>query len=329
MAGDDTTGTQIRSRSDKIVSLPMFFDVTEEGLDEDDILTESLASMRMIMPGAFDVTAAEGLTVTALAATSAEGGGTVGRSLVTQRMDEETLATSFVNQGELRPWASACGARSRRRSRTARLRRRPPRARDAGGSGSVRGHLAASSAPFNAIVMADVDMLHENLWAQRVQSLFGGASYRSANGNAPFLVGALENLSGSDDLISLRAAKPTDDRSFARRSWSARPRRPSPRRSRPWSRSSPEAERKINELQAEKDPQSAYLLSPEQQAEIDRFRAQEVETRRELRKVKRDLKADIEALGTRLELLNIALIPALIIAFGAATWLLRRRSARA
>ena len=90
-----------------------------------------------------------------------------------------------------------------------------------------------------------------------------------------------------------------------------------------------EAERKINELQAEKDPQSAYLLSPEQQAEIDRFRAQEVETRRELRKVKRDLKADIEALGTRLELLNIALIPALIIAFGAATWLLRRRSARA
>ena len=66
-------------------------------------------------------------------------------------------------------------------------------------------HLGASTAPFNAIVMADVDMLHENLWAQRVQSLFGGASYRSANGNAPFLVGALENLSGSDDLISLRS----------------------------------------------------------------------------------------------------------------------------
>lgn len=330
VAGDDTTGTQIRSRSDKIVSLPMFFDVTEEGLDEDDILTESLASMRMIMAGAFDVTAAKGLTVTALAATSAEGGGTVGRSLVTQRMDEETLAASFVNQGE----AQTLGVRLRGEIASAFPDGAPAPPPAEGEETPAdpapsEGHLTASSAPFNAIVMADVDMLHENLWAQRVQSLFGGASYRSANGNAPFLVGALENLSGSDDLISLRSRE-AYRRPFLRKEELEREAQEAfAAKEQALEQKLAEAERKINELQAEKDPQSAYLLSPEQQAEIDRFRAQEVETRRELRKVKRDLKADIEALGTRLELLNIALIPALIIAFGAATWLLRRRSARA
>ena len=142
-------------------------------------------------------------------------------------------------------------------------------------------------------------------------------------------MGALENLSGSDDLISLRSRE-AYRRPFLRKEELEREAQEAfAAKEQALEQKLAEAERKINELQAEKDPQSAYLLSPEQQAEIDRFRAQEVETRRELRKVKRDLKADIEALGTRLELLNIALIPALIIAFGAATWLLRRRSARA
>lgn len=328
VAGDESTGTQIRSRSDKIVTLPMFFDVAEDGLDDDDILTGSLTSMRMLMAGAFDVAAPEGLTATTLAATSAEGGGTVGRSLVTQRMDEETLAASFVNQGE----AQTLGVRLRGEISSAFPDGAPAPAPVDGEdapAAPAEAHLGASTAPFNAIVMADVDMLHENLWAQRVQSLFGGASYRSANGNAPFLVGALENLSGSDDLISLRSRE-AYRRPFLRKEELAREAQEAfSAKEQALEQKLAEAERKINELQAEKDPQSAYLLSPEQQAEIDRFRAQEVETRRELRKVKRDLKADIEALGTRLELLNIALIPALIIAFGAATWLLRRRSARA
>ncbi|MEC8495391.1 MAG: Gldg family protein, partial [Planctomycetota bacterium] len=330
VAGDDVTGTQIRSRTDKMVRLPMFFNVSEEGLSDDDILTEALTSMRMLMAGAFEVAAPEGLTVTTLAATSAEGGGTVGRSLVTQRMDEETLAASFVNQGT----AQTLGVRLRGEVASAFPDGAPAPAPTEGEEAPgeplpTEGHLTASSAPLNAIVMADVDMLHENLWAQRVQSLFGGVSYRSANGNAPFLVGALENLSGSDDLISLRSRE-AYRRPFLRKEELEREAQEAfAAQEQALEQKLAEAERKINELQAEKDPQSASLLSPEQQAEIDRFRVQEVETRRELRKVKRDLKADIEALGTRLELLNIALIPALIAAFGAATWLFRRRSSRA
>ena len=52
--------------------------------------------------------------------------------------------------------------------------------------------------------------------------------------------------------------------------------------------------------------QLARLLT-EQEEQIREFRAEQVETRRKLREVKRELRAEIDALGTRLKLLNIFL----------------------
>ena len=54
-----------------------------------------------------------------------------------------------------------------------------------------------------------------------------------------------------------------------------------------------EANRKLNELQQAKDPANAMILSPEQEDEIAKLRTQEVETRRKLRQVKRDLRAEM------------------------------------
>lgn len=328
IAGDDTTGTSIRTRANNIVDLPMYFDVLEGGLNDDDILTESLPNMRMVMAGAFDLATPDGLEASILAATSVEGGGTVGRSLVVQGTDQETLAASFVNLGE----AQTLAVRLRGEAKSAFPDGAPipaPAEGEEEAPAPSAEHMASSTAPFNAIVVSDVDMLHEELWARRVPSLYGGSSYRSTNGNAPFLVGALENLSGSDDLISLRSREPYRRPFLRKQELERQAQEAFAEKEESLERKLAEAERKINELQAEKDPQSAYLLSPEQQAEIDRFREQEVETRRELRKVKRDLKAEIEALGTRLELLNIALIPAIIAALALSIWLFRRGTARA
>ena len=57
------------------------------------------------------------------------------------------------------------------------------------------------------------------------------------------------------------------------------------------------------------------LLSPQQKAEIEKFRAEMLSTRKALRDVQHDLRKNIEGLGTRLRIINIGLIPALVAAF--------------
>ena len=70
------------------------------------------------------------------------------------------------------------------------------------------------------------------------------------------------------------------------------------------------------------------MLTPQQQAELERFQAERLRIRRELREVRRSLDVEIDRLGTTLKAINIALVPALL-AIGAIllAWLRRRRLA--
>ena len=72
----------------------------------------------------------------------------------------------------------------------------------------------------------------------------------------------------------------------------------------------------------------AAILSKEQQAEVDRFRKTAAEKRRELIEVRKDLRADSEALQFWIKVMNIALIPALLVLLGVSLMIYRRRSTR-
>jgi ABC-type uncharacterized transport system involved in gliding motility auxiliary subunit len=87
-----------------------------------------------------------------------------------------------------------------------------------------------------------------------------------------------------------------------------------------------ETERKLNELQSEgTDSPGLLILTSDQQAEITKFRETQAETRKKLRKVKNDLRKDIESLGSRLKFANIGLIPILILLGGIAVVTTRAR----
>jgi ABC-type uncharacterized transport system involved in gliding motility auxiliary subunit len=73
-----------------------------------------------------------------------------------------------------------------------------------------------------------------------------------------------------------------------------------------------DTEQTLTELQAAKGEGELTVISPEQQQEIQRFMDRKFEIRRELRQVQHDLQRDINSLGTRLKLINIALVPAIV-----------------
>ena len=70
-----------------------------------------------------------------------------------------------------------------------------------------------------------------------------------------------------------------------------------------------ETERRLGELQSARDDTSSLLMSPEQQAELQRFRDEQLRIRRELRAVQRDLDSSIERLGVTLKIVNIVAVP--------------------
>ena len=69
---------------------------------------------------------------------------------------------------------------------------------------SYADHRTHSSGPVNLIVVGDVDMLADHLWVQ-VQNLFGQQLTNAFASNGAFVVNALENLSGSSELIGVRS----------------------------------------------------------------------------------------------------------------------------
>ncbi|MBW7930470.1 MAG: hypothetical protein H3C57_04080, partial [Gammaproteobacteria bacterium] len=195
-----------------------------------------------------------------------------------------------------------------------------------GTPGDAPAHLGESAAPVNILVVGDTDLLSDRLWVQ-TQNFFGQLLMNPFANNGDFVMNALDNLLGSSDLIGIRA-RATFSRPFTRvqelRRAAADRFQASEERLK---QQLQDTEQKLSEIQAGRADGDAALLSPEQQAEIERFRNQRVEIRRELRQVQRNLDRDIERLGNWLKVINIGLVPLLISLISIGVLLLRRRHA--
>lgn len=184
-----------------------------------------------------------------------------------------------------------------------------------------------ATAEANIIVVADTDMLVDRMWVD-LQNFFGKrlAVPRAANG--AFVINALDNLSGSNDLISLRSrgksARPfTKVEALQREAETAFRDKEKTLQDR-----LQQTERKLAELQQQKGADGALILSEQQQQEIEQFRREMLNTRKELRNVRHELNKSIESLGAWLKFVNIALIPLLILVVATVLSIYRARRLR-
>ncbi len=175
----------------------------------------------------------------------------------------------------------------------------------------------------NLVVTADSDVFDDRFWVQ-LQQFLGQRVVVPIAGNGSFVLNMADHISGSDALLELRgrgiSKRPFEVVDAIRREAEAK--------------YLAEEQRLENDLQATEDriaqleaqkPEGTTVLSGDQEAEISRFRAQLLETRKALREVQRSLRSEIDNLGNWLAAINIALMPLLIIAFALIRVLLRRR----
>lgn len=186
-------------------------------------------------------------------------------------------------------------------------------------------HLKSSTSPVNLIVVADTDILADRFWVRMERFLDMQVPNPFAN-NGDFLINAVDNLGGNDDLISLRS-RGEYSRPFKVVAQIQREAETAYRDQEQALRATlKETETKLQALQTTQEGSGEVLLSPAQRKEIELFRGEQLKTRKQLRAVQHDLQKNIERLGTQLKFLNIGAIPLLLslFAIGAALFRMRR-----
>ena len=175
----------------------------------------------------------------------------------------------------------------------------------------VREHISGSGTIANIVVFADTDFLSDRMWVQVAQFLGRRIPQPFAN-NGDLIINALDNLSGSADLVSIRS-RGRYSRPFTRvldlqREADDRLRT---EEADLLSRLA-ETEASLADLNQVEDGEPIGQITPEIQSEIDRFNGELLETRRRLRDVQYQLTEDIERLGANLKAIDTALIPILL-----------------
>ena len=184
--------------------------------------------------------------------------------------------------------------------------------------------LKAAVKPLHLLVFADSDMLANFLWVHSM-NLFGQPIAEAWASNGDLVMNAIDNLAGSDDLISVRGkagfTRPFTRVEALRHAAEVRYRAQQQR----LQQELQQTEQQLTLLQTKRNNKSTLILTPAQQRELQHFEAERLSIRKRLRAVQAGLVRSIDELGTELKVMNIIVMPAAFALLALAGAALRRR----
>ncbi|MDH3609723.1 MAG: Gldg family protein, partial [Gammaproteobacteria bacterium] len=281
--------------------------VTKEDIDSDDVISSELEVISAGVSGF--IKAKEGADIKVIPiVTSSDDSALIDASKFRFLPDLNQLSNGFEPTGE----KYILSARVEGKLNTAFKNGRPAMSDAKKVDDSKYGeHLESTKEDANLIIVADTDMLSDRMWVQ-VQDFFGQQIFNSWANNGDLIINAVDNLTGTSDLISIRGRE-TSTRPFERvndlRLAADQKFRSTEEK---LQAQLAETEAKLVELQKARDDGDELMLSPEQEAEIEKFQQDKFKVRKELRQVRHNLDLDIEKLGSKLKFINIGLVPIII-----------------
>jgi ABC-type uncharacterized transport system involved in gliding motility auxiliary subunit len=309
VVADRTFAQRVRARSDTglaTVDFVAWLNLNKDAISRDDPAFGVLQSLILMSAGSLDRTEGSKLEMVPLV-----------RSSTDSMLIEGTKLGPFADPSALLRDFKADGAQ---RVIAARF------------SGVVRSAFSPSpvegTAPASIVVVADADMLRDETWIQEERLGNLSLGWRAFADNGSLLLNTVEQLSGNQALLSLRARgssqRPFDVVRSLQRDAEQRFRA----REEELQKRISETQQRITSMQQQKTPDQMLLLTPEQQEQLERLQQEVLDARKELRQVQFSLREDVEALGHRLMLLNVLAWPA-IVAVAAIVLGVRRRGGSA
>jgi ABC-type uncharacterized transport system involved in gliding motility auxiliary subunit len=281
---------------------PTVLSLNRTAFSRDDIVTGTIETLLYAFGGAFEIKNSE-LKITELVKSSPNSM-LVDSANATKSGDEATR--SFKPSGKSLPLA----VRLTGKFRTAfpeglSIDKKPvpgtPQLRESSGENAV-------------ILVADVDMLADGA-AVDVQDVFGRRVVVPSNGNLALALGMVEQFAAGNELISLRSRTAAFRPLTVVRELEAEAQKQYFGRIKSLEDELQKTTAKLQELQKAQGGgagKSGQILTPEQQAELERFRKTVAETRLALKEVRKNLRQDAESLVFWTKVANIALMPLLV-----------------
>jgi ABC-type uncharacterized transport system involved in gliding motility auxiliary subunit len=297
---------------------PTVLSLNRTAFSRDDIVTGQIETLLYAFGGAFEVKPAEGLQVTELVKSSPNSM-LVDAAEATKSGDEATR--SFKPSGKSLPLAM----RITGRFKTAF----PEGVKEGDKPVPNTPQLRESAAENSVILVGDVDMLADGA-AVDVQEVFGRKVIVPSNGNLALAIGMVEQFAAGNDLISLRSRAAAFRPLTVVRELEAQAQQQYFGRIQALEQEKQKTAARLQELQKSQGAPGAkagQILSPEQQAELERFKKTLLETNLALKEVRKNLRQDAEGLVFWTKVANIALMPLLVALLGLLVAFLRRRQA--
>lgn len=291
--------------------------------EKDNLITKGLHPVTFLFPGAFTKTSDVGLTVNSLIRSTKDAGFV--DSVKASKLDP-TLARTLKANGTVYDLVTHLSGKFK----TA-FPQGKPKATTEGtenkDSPQVEG-LKESASPGNVFLIADVDAFYDR-FAYRLQDFGGTPTATLINGNAPLLYNLLDQTIGSKYLIGSRSRSATFRPFTVVQKMEADFNKTVGVKITEFEAKQKAAQQKLSELQAQKSQGADLYLSPAQENEIKKLRAEQAEYSKLIREQEKDLRRQKDKLAGNITLLNVAAMPAIVIIIGLALFIKRRSATRA
>jgi ABC-type uncharacterized transport system involved in gliding motility auxiliary subunit len=302
-------------------AMPTVLLENKDGINKDDIVTSQIDNLVLPFAGAFTGKAADGLKETVLVSSSPESELVDG---VTATIGGDEIIKNFKPDNI----KYALAVRLSGKFKTA-FPDGPPKPpadeKDAAKDKPKETELKESKTDSVVILVGDSDMLSDQVCV-RVQNFMGYRMVQPINGNLNLVQSFVEQLSGDNDLISLRSRASLDHPFTRLKELQAKAGREWETQLKQLEEKKAETQRKISELQASKaGNEQKFILSPEQQKELENYQKEVASANKDLRTVQKGLRRDTESLEFRTKVINIGAMPALVAVTGIALAVYKRK----
>ena len=311
---------QLGGRNGQPQDAPAFLSITPDGINKEDIVTSQIDNIWLPFSGAITGTPVAGLKETVLLKSTKDSQLVDG---FMANLSGENVMKEFKPSGT----TYALAVRLSGKFKTAFPNGKPEdKKEDEKKDGDKKvdekpaekkpdDSLKETKDENTVILVGDADMLFDHFALRQIQSPFGNLSM-AMNGNLNFAQNAVEQLTGDNNLITVRS-RAVQNRPFTLvKKMQAEAESNYRSKIKEMEDSLAETQRRLNELQTKKEKGQRFILSPEQQAEVENFRKKEAEVKIKLKDERKKLRRDIDSLENRLKWYNIAAMPFIVSASG-------------
>jgi ABC-type uncharacterized transport system involved in gliding motility auxiliary subunit len=301
--------------------VPTLLSLTPDALNKQDVVTSQVGTMLVPFASVFTGKPAEGLSETVLAHTSKNS---MLVDLIIATLSGEPSTRGYQPSGTEYTLAMRLTGKFKTAFPEGKPKPWEPPSKDAKKEPEKpEPQLKESAAENSVVLVSDVDMLTDGA-AVDVQDIFGQRLIVPKNGNLNFAQSLVEQVAGDFDLTTLRSRAAFTRPLTVIQQMEARAQQAYLGKIKELEDDLNKTQENLKALQKQAGGQST-VLTPQQQTEIDNFKKRTIDTRQELKALRRDLRLESDALQFWTKVVNIGAMPLLVAVVGLALAISRRR----